>query len=184
MLANHPRSINRTSHKRSTYKLPSSLPFTHKLHPPAPLPPLDPKSNIDPPLQRVQFSSDPRHLAREVDLVSQNLACSLVRAQGVEDAVHGAGGGFLVVENRQGGKCDDDDEGGESLEPGVGIFEGGKGAIWEAGEERTAGVGGWRDEVRSDGLGRGGGLSGSTAERVLVLSLERKAEELEYRLRW
>lgn len=77
------------------------LPLALEPRLPAALRPLHPELHIDPSMQLVQLTAYPRHLAGEVYLIAQQLARLRVRAQRVEDAVDGAGGGLLVVEDRE-----------------------------------------------------------------------------------
>ena len=77
-----------------------------KPRPPRALVPLDPETHIDPPVQLIQFSADPRHFGSKVYLVAQQLSRGGVRAECVEDGADCRGIEFLVVEDSQRGEED------------------------------------------------------------------------------
>lgn len=61
----------------------------------------DPEPNVNDAVQLVQLATDPRHLARKVDLITQDLARRLVRPQRVQDRVDRRRARLLVIEDCQ-----------------------------------------------------------------------------------
>lgn len=61
----------------------------------------DPELDINDAVQLIQLATDPRHLARKVDLIAQDLARCLVRPQRVQDRVDRGRTRLLVIEDRQ-----------------------------------------------------------------------------------
>ena len=69
--------------------------------------------DINPSVELVHLSPDPRHLVREVDLVAEELARGGRGAKGVHGGGDDGGGGLLVVEDAEGAAGEDGDEDGD-----------------------------------------------------------------------
>ena len=89
------------------------LPLTHKPHQRLTARPLDPELHVNLAVQLIHRAPDPGHLVRKVDLVAEDVARGLVRAQGVQRRRHHGRVEFLVVEDAEGGGDEDGDEEGE-----------------------------------------------------------------------
>lgn len=72
----------------------------------------------------------------------------------------------MVIEYREGGESDDDDEGGQSLEPGVRSLERREGPVGEAREQGPGRLVGWRDVACSHSVSRSVCLCRGMAERL------------------
>jgi hypothetical protein len=160
-----PRKVTKKGIENWTYKTIPPFPHAMELDQPTRLPPLDPKTDVDAPVQLVELAPNPRQLAGKVDLVAQDGARGFVGPQRIQDAVDRAGVGLLVVEDGEGGEGDDDDEDGQGFEPGARGVEGGEGAVGEAGKERSGRFGGWGDEEGGRAAGSLGGEADEEGER-------------------
>lgn len=101
----------------STYKVLSPPSLTQKPDFPCSSSPLDPEADIDLAMQLIERPGYPRHPAAKIDLVAQDLSRGFICPQCIQDAVHGCGAGFLVVDQCERRRDDDGDEDRESLEP-------------------------------------------------------------------
>ena len=101
----------------STYKAASPLSLTQKPYFPCSFTPFDPEADINLAMQLIERPGYPWHPAAKIDLIAQNLSRGLICPQCIQDAVHGCGAGFLVIDQCKGCGDDDGDEDRESLEP-------------------------------------------------------------------